>query len=89
MVSAGGYASAPTAIAAILSRVPVVMMEQNTLPGLSNRMLWRFARRICVSFADERAYFSPDKVVVTGNPVRYETGAEPTILIPTKNKSLF
>ncbi|MGO9453701.1 MAG: undecaprenyldiphospho-muramoylpentapeptide beta-N-acetylglucosaminyltransferase [Candidatus Binataceae bacterium] len=71
VVSAGGYASAPTVIASILARVPFVMMEQNTKPGLSNRMLWPFARKICVSFADSRAYFSPSKTVLTGNPVRY------------------
>jgi len=76
-VSAGGYASAPVALAAILTRVPFVMLEQNTRPGLSNRVLWRFARRICVSFADSARYFRPDKVVLTGNPVRYQAGGEP------------
>ncbi len=77
VVTAGGYASAPTAIAAIVARVPLVMLEQNTKLGLSNRMLWRFARKVCVSFEESRAYFSAGKVVVTGNPVRYETKAEP------------
>ena len=45
-------------------------MEQNTRPGLSNRMLWRFARKICVGFADTAAFFDASRVVVTGNPVR-------------------
>lgn len=72
VVSAGGYASASTALAAILSRVPLVLMEQNTRPGLSNRMLWRFARKVCAGFSDGAAYFSPAKVEVTGNPVRAE-----------------
>jgi UDP-N-acetylglucosamine--N-acetylmuramyl-(pentapeptide) pyrophosphoryl-undecaprenol N-acetylglucosamine transferase len=70
VVSAGGYASAPMAMAAIISRVPLVLMEQNTRPGLSNRMLWRFARKICVGFADTAAFFDASRVVVTGNPVR-------------------
>lgn len=70
VVSAGGYASAPMAMAAIISRVPLVLMEQNTRPGLANRMLWRFARKICVGFADTAAFFDPSRVVVTGNPVR-------------------
>ncbi len=70
VVSAGGYASAPMAMAAIISRVPLVLMEQNTRPGLSNRMLWRFARKICVGFADAAPFFDPSRVVVTGNPVR-------------------
>jgi UDP-N-acetylglucosamine--N-acetylmuramyl-(pentapeptide) pyrophosphoryl-undecaprenol N-acetylglucosamine transferase len=77
IVSVGGYASAPVALAAILARVPIVMLEQNTKPGLSNRLLWRFARKICVSFADSARYFRRDKVVLTGNPVRYQAGAEP------------
>jgi UDP-N-acetylglucosamine--N-acetylmuramyl-(pentapeptide) pyrophosphoryl-undecaprenol N-acetylglucosamine transferase len=76
VVSAGGYASAPIAVAAILTGVPIVLMEQNTRPGLSNRMLWRFARRICVGFSDTAAYFSPAKVVVTGNPVRFQYQTE-------------
>jgi UDP-N-acetylglucosamine--N-acetylmuramyl-(pentapeptide) pyrophosphoryl-undecaprenol N-acetylglucosamine transferase len=70
VVTAGGYASAPIAVAAILARAPIVLMEQNTRPGLSNRMLWRFARKICVGFSETAGYFSPAKVAVTGNPVR-------------------
>ena len=70
VVSAGGYASAPTAVAAILSRIPLVLMEQNTRPGLSNRVLWRFARRICVGFADTAACFPAGRAAITGNPVR-------------------
>ena len=71
VVSAGGYASAPVAVAAILGRVPLVLMEQNTLPGLANRMLWRFARKICVGFDETAGYFTPAKVEVTGNPLRF------------------
>jgi UDP-N-acetylglucosamine--N-acetylmuramyl-(pentapeptide) pyrophosphoryl-undecaprenol N-acetylglucosamine transferase len=70
VVSAGGYASAPMAMAAIISRVPLVLMEQNTRPGLANRTLWRFARKICVGFADSAAFFDVSRVEVTGNPVR-------------------
>ncbi len=71
VVSAGGYASASMGAAAILSRTPLVLMEQNTLPGLANRMLWRFAKKICVGFSDSLAYFSSSKVEVTGNPTRH------------------
>lgn len=70
VVSAGGYASAPMAMAAIISRVPFILMEQNTRLGLSNRMLWRFARKVCVGFADTAASMESARVVVTGNPVR-------------------
>ena len=77
VVSAGGYASAPTAIAAMLARVPIVMLEQNTRPGLSNRIVQRFATKICVSFPESAVHFRADKVVVTGNPVRYRVADEP------------
>ncbi len=72
VVSAGGYASASMGAAAIVTRTPLVLMEQNTRPGLANRMLARFADKICVGFSDSAAYFSSSKVVVTGNPTRFE-----------------
>jgi UDP-N-acetylglucosamine--N-acetylmuramyl-(pentapeptide) pyrophosphoryl-undecaprenol N-acetylglucosamine transferase len=71
VVSAGGYASAPVAAAAIMTNTPLVLMEQNTRPGLVNRMLARFARRICVGFNESAAFFDAAKVEVTGNPVRF------------------
>jgi UDP-N-acetylglucosamine--N-acetylmuramyl-(pentapeptide) pyrophosphoryl-undecaprenol N-acetylglucosamine transferase len=71
VVSAGGYASAPMAVAAIMARTPLILMEQNTRPGLANRALWRFANRICVGFNETASFFSPAKVEVTGNPVRF------------------
>jgi UDP-N-acetylglucosamine--N-acetylmuramyl-(pentapeptide) pyrophosphoryl-undecaprenol N-acetylglucosamine transferase len=71
VVSAGGYASAPIAVAAIIGGTPLILMEQNTRPGLANRMLWRFARKICVGFAEAAKAFDAAKVEVTGNPVRF------------------
>jgi UDP-N-acetylglucosamine--N-acetylmuramyl-(pentapeptide) pyrophosphoryl-undecaprenol N-acetylglucosamine transferase len=79
VVGAGGYASAPMAMAAIVARKPLVLMEQNTRPGLSNRMLWRFARQVCVGF-DETAPFFGAKAMVTGNAVRF--AGEPVPLRP-------
>lgn len=76
VVIAGGYASAPMGLAAILSRTRLVLMEQNATPGFSNRMLWRFADKICVAFADSAAHFGPSKVVVTGIPLRYQARAD-------------
>jgi UDP-N-acetylglucosamine--N-acetylmuramyl-(pentapeptide) pyrophosphoryl-undecaprenol N-acetylglucosamine transferase len=76
VVTAGGYASAPMGIAAIVSRTPLVLMEQNATPGFSNRMLWRFANKICIAFADSAAHFAPSKVIVTGIPLRYQPRAD-------------
>lgn len=70
VVSAGGYASASMGAAAIITRTPLVLMEQNTRPGLVNRMLSRFAKKICVGFSDSLPYFSATNVEVTGNPTR-------------------
>jgi UDP-N-acetylglucosamine--N-acetylmuramyl-(pentapeptide) pyrophosphoryl-undecaprenol N-acetylglucosamine transferase len=77
VLSAGGYASAPIGVAAILARTPLILMEQNTQPGLANRILWRFARKICVGFAEAAKDFRPAKVEVTGNPVRFSKTPEP------------
>ncbi len=77
IVGAGGYASAPVGVAAILARIPIVLMEQNTIPGLSNKILWRFAKKICVGFRETAVYFSIGKVEVTGNPVRFEYRSAP------------
>jgi UDP-N-acetylglucosamine--N-acetylmuramyl-(pentapeptide) pyrophosphoryl-undecaprenol N-acetylglucosamine transferase len=52
-------------------------MEQNTRPGLANRMLWRFARKICLGFADAAYAFGPAKVEVTGNPIRFSKQPQP------------
>jgi UDP-N-acetylglucosamine--N-acetylmuramyl-(pentapeptide) pyrophosphoryl-undecaprenol N-acetylglucosamine transferase len=77
VVGAGGYASAPMAVAAILARRPLVLMEENTRPGLSNRMLWRFAKKVCVGFDESVPLFNSSKVVVSGNPVRFNIEPSP------------
>lgn len=72
VVSTGGYVCAPVLVASAIRQVPVLMMEQNALPGKVNRKLARFARRICLSFAESQKFFPADRCVVTGNPVRQE-----------------
>ena len=67
----GGYLSFAPTVAARLKGIPVVLHEQNAVPGLANRMISRFVQRIAVSFDDSRAVFGP-KAVLTGNPVRLE-----------------
>ncbi len=78
VLGAGGYVSAPFAVAAAASRVPLVLMEQNTRPGMTNRLMGRLADRICLGFADAAPSFAADRVVVSGNPVRFRwSGAAP------------
>lgn len=70
VVGVGGYVSAPVVMAAFLLRIPIVLQEQNLLPGMANRVLGRLASRIYVSFANTRSGFAAKKIRVTGNPVR-------------------
>jgi UDP-N-acetylglucosamine--N-acetylmuramyl-(pentapeptide) pyrophosphoryl-undecaprenol N-acetylglucosamine transferase len=71
VVGAGGYASLPVAAAAVVRRIPLLLMEQNARPGLANRLMSRFAQLICVGFEPASAFFPRRKVRVTGNPVRF------------------
>ena len=72
VLGVGSYAAGPIVLAAWLTRIPVVLHEQNILPGITNRVLSRFARRIYVSFENTTGGFETDKIQVTGNPVRKE-----------------
>nr|MDQ3570102.1 UDP-N-acetylglucosamine--N-acetylmuramyl-(pentapeptide) pyrophosphoryl-undecaprenol N-acetylglucosamine transferase [Actinomycetota bacterium] len=68
VLAVGGYASVPCAMAAALLRVPLVLHDQNAVPGLANRLAGRFARASAVSFEGTPL----PRAVVTGNPVRSE-----------------
>jgi len=70
VVGVGGYASASGVLAALLSRIPVVLYEQNAMPGLVNRLLARFCRRIMLGFAAAKDHLHRAPAVVTGNMVR-------------------
>lgn len=69
-IGVGGYASGPMIFAAWLMRIPSVILEQNTVPGVTNRILGRFVHRVFAMFEESRRYFPSDKVNVLGNPVR-------------------
>lgn len=74
VISVGGYASAPAAIAALLARVPMVLVNTDAVPGAANRLLARFARRIYAGFpATARTLGRGDddeRILVTGVPLR-------------------
>ena len=72
VLGVGGYSSGPVGLAAWLRRIPVVLHEQNLLPGITNRLLARFARRIYLSFEQTRLAADTAKLLLTGNPVRAE-----------------
>jgi UDP-N-acetylglucosamine--N-acetylmuramyl-(pentapeptide) pyrophosphoryl-undecaprenol N-acetylglucosamine transferase len=71
VVGLGGAASAPTVRAAISRGLPVVLLEQNVVPGRATRWLARSASSVCAGFEQTRAYFpSAVPLTVTGNPAR-------------------
>lgn len=72
VVATGGFVAVPTALAAWLLKLPLLIHEQTAVSGLANRLTARLARRVAVTFPASAAHFPPEKVVVTGNPVRPE-----------------
>ena len=70
VVGVGGYSSAPIVMIASLLRVKTVVLEQNLLPGLTNRILSHFANIIFTSFEESYSYFPQTKTRYVGNPVR-------------------
>src|SRR5262245_50560302 len=72
VIGAGGYVMGPVVLAAALSRVPRVILEQNVVPGLTVRTLARYAQRVFTSFPDSAAYLPGRPVEYTGTPVREE-----------------
>jgi len=71
-IGVGGYASAPTLRAASALGVPTVIQEQNSYAGVTNKLLAKKAKRICVAYEGMDRFFPKDKVILTGNPVRQD-----------------
>ena len=72
VVGVGGYASGPLVLSAWVLRIPILIHEQNCIPGMTNKWLGKIADKIAVSFKDSSAMFPKEKVEVTGNMIREE-----------------
>jgi UDP-N-acetylglucosamine--N-acetylmuramyl-(pentapeptide) pyrophosphoryl-undecaprenol N-acetylglucosamine transferase len=70
VVGVGGYASGPMVLAAVLAGYATAIQEQNSVPGITNRVLGRLVRAVFTSFDEAAKYFPARKVVRLGNPVR-------------------
>lgn len=70
--SMGGYAAGPVVLAALWKRLPLVVMEPNAMPGLTNRQVGRFVTRALLSFPEAACFFPRGKSEITGLPVRPE-----------------
>lgn len=77
VVGVGGYASGPAVLAARLMGLKTAIAEQNTFPGLTNRILGRFVHRIFVTFPASLNWFPDGRARVTGNPIRAAFLMEP------------
>ncbi len=69
VMSFGGYLSVPVGFAASLLHIPVVIHEQTQEAGLGNKVVARFAKKVCLSWESSAKYFPKEKIVMTGNPL--------------------
>ena len=76
VVGFGGYASAPVLWAAQRLGVPTIIQEQNSYAGLTNKLLSKRAKRICVSYDNMERFFPKERIVMTGNPLRGRFSAD-------------
>ncbi len=70
VIGVGGYASGPTLLCASMSSIPTAVCEQNSVPGLANRILSRFVGKIFITFEESKEHLPAEKTVLTGNPIR-------------------
>lgn len=70
VIAFGGFASGPIAQIAAWKGIPVILQEQNSYPGITNKLLAKNAKKICVAYQGMEKYFSKEKIIFTGNPVR-------------------
>ncbi|EIT84995.1 undecaprenyldiphospho-muramoylpentapeptide beta-N- acetylglucosaminyltransferase [Fictibacillus macauensis ZFHKF-1] len=68
VIGTGGYVCGPVVYAASRLGIPSIIHEQNSVPGLTNKFLSRYVKKIALSFQESASFFPSDKVVLTGNP---------------------
>lgn len=72
VIGVGGFASGPTLRMAASMGIPCLIQEQNSYPGITNKLLANKVRKICVAYEGMEKYFPKEKIVLTGNPIRKE-----------------
>ena len=71
-IGTGGFASGPTLMVANSKGIPTLIQEQNSFPGITNKLLGKKAKSICVAYDNLERFFPKGKIVKTGNPVRQD-----------------
>jgi UDP-N-acetylglucosamine--N-acetylmuramyl-(pentapeptide) pyrophosphoryl-undecaprenol N-acetylglucosamine transferase len=72
VIGTGGYASGPMLRAASSRGIPTLIQEQNSYPGITNKILSKKVNRICVAYEGLERFFPKEKIIMTGNPVRQD-----------------
>jgi len=72
VVGVGGYASGPTLKIAATKKIPTLIQEQNSFPGITNKLLAKKTDKICVAYEGMERFFPPSKIILTGNPIRQD-----------------
>ena len=70
MVGVGGYASGAIMLIAAFMSIPTMILEQNCVPGFTNKLLGKFVNAVCVTYQESISFFPKEKTFLTGNPVR-------------------
>ena len=72
VIGTGGFASGAVLKVASMLNIPTVIQEQNSYPGITNKLLAKRANKICVAYENLERFFPKDKMILTGNPVRQD-----------------
>jgi UDP-N-acetylglucosamine--N-acetylmuramyl-(pentapeptide) pyrophosphoryl-undecaprenol N-acetylglucosamine transferase len=70
VIGVGGYASGAIVFLSFLKSVPTMILEQNSVPGLTNKVLGKFVDTVCITYQESASFFPREKTFLTGNPIR-------------------
>ena len=73
VIGVGGYASGPTLWVASRKKIPTAIQEQNSFPGITNKLLAKSVDKIFVAYSEMEKFFPAEKIIFSGNPIRKET----------------
>ena len=85
VIGTGGFASGPLLQVAASKNIPTLIQEQNSYPGITNKLLSKKAKKICVAYDGLERFFPKEKIVKTGNPVRKDLLDIETKIVEAKN----
>lgn len=88
VIGVGGYASGPILRSAVSQKIPTLIQEQNSYPGVTNKILADGVNRICVAYENMERWFPANKIVFTGNPIRQNISLLQNNVEEIKNKAL-